>query len=102
MLQTPYSHAGCGPPGLHAILRLTTADQSGRHVPGLQPPWSVEELSAMTDNQRMTAEQTAKLKQLAKARLRARRAFGPNLTRAESKLRIAMLKAKLKRNGSRR
>ena len=73
MLQTPYSGAGCCPPGLHAILRLTTADQSGRHVPGLRlttafavspgrpadagcraassRPGTVEELSAMTDNQ---------------------------------------------------
>jgi hypothetical protein len=45
----------------------------------------------MTDNQEQ-----------GEGRLRARRAFGANLTRAESNLRIAMLKAKLKRNGSRR
>lgn len=36
MLQTPYSDVGRGPPGLHASLRLTTADQLGRHVPGLR------------------------------------------------------------------
>jgi hypothetical protein len=53
-----------------------------------QPPWSVEELSAMTDNQRMTAEQTAKLKQLSKAAYEL-----SNLTRAESYLRIAMLES---------
>jgi hypothetical protein len=43
-----------------------------------------------------------KAQAVGEGRLRARRAFGSNLTRAESNLRIAMLKAKLKRNGSRR
>jgi hypothetical protein len=50
---------------------------------------------AMTDIQRMTAEQAATLKQLAKAAYELD-AFKPNLTRAEADIRIAMLKAKLK------
>jgi hypothetical protein len=49
----------------------------------------------MTDIQRMTAEQAATLKQLAKAAYELD-AFKPNLTRAEADIRIAMLKAKLK------
>jgi hypothetical protein len=62
-------------------------------VPG---SWGiVEELVAMSDIQRMTAEQAATLKQLAKAAYELD-AFKPNLTRAEADIRIAMLKAKLK------
>jgi hypothetical protein len=57
------------------------------------PPWSVEELGAMTANQPMTAEQA--LKRLAEAAYE-REAFQPNLTRTEADLRIAMLTAKLK------
>ena len=49
----------------------------------------------MTDNQRMTAEQAATLKQLAEAAYELG-AFKPNVTRAEADIRIAMLKAKLK------
>jgi hypothetical protein len=45
--------------------------------------------------QRMTAEQAATLKQLARAAYELD-AFKPNLTRAEADIRIAMLKAKLK------
>jgi hypothetical protein len=68
-------------------------------VPNLRfPPtdWSVEELEAMVASQPMTAEQSATLKQLAKAAYELD-AFKPNLTRAEADLRIAMLTAKLKR-----
>ena len=66
---------------------------AGAGVPG---SWGiVEELVAMTDIQRMTAEQAATLKQLAKAAYELD-AFKPNLTRAEADIRIAMLKAKLK------
>ena len=50
----------------------------------------------MTHIQRMTAEQAATLKQLAKAAYELD-AFKPNLTRAEADIRIAMLKAKLNR-----
>ena len=49
----------------------------------------------MTGNQRMTAEQTATLKQLATAAYELD-AFKPNLTRTEADIRIAALKAKLK------
>jgi hypothetical protein len=59
------------------------------------PPWSVEELDAMTAGQPMTAEQAATLKRLAKAAYELD-AFKPNLTRAEADLRIAVLTAKLK------
>jgi hypothetical protein len=66
-------------------------------VPPLRfpPPWSVEELAAMSDTRPMTPEQAATLKQLAKAAYELD-AFKPNLTRAEADLRIAMLTAKLK------
>jgi hypothetical protein len=47
------------------------------------------------DVQPMTAEQAAKLKQLAQAAYE-REAFKPNLTRAEADLRIAALAAELK------
>ena len=53
------------------------------------PPWSVEELAAMSDTRPMTPEQAATLKQLAKAAYELA-AFKPNLTRAEADLRIAM------------
>ena len=56
----------------------------------------------MTNNQRMTAEQTAKLKQLAKAAYELDAHLGRISRAPSSNLRIAMLKAKLKRNGSRR
>ena len=59
------------------------------------PPWSVEELAAMSDTRPMTPEQAATLKELAKAAYELD-AFKPNLTRAEADLRIAMLTAKLK------
>jgi Protein of unknown function (DUF3072) len=59
------------------------------------PPWSVEELDAMTANQSMTAEQAATLKRLAEAAYELD-AFKPNLTRAEADQRIVMLTAKLK------
>jgi hypothetical protein len=60
------------------------------------PPWSVEELDAMTAGQPMTAEQAATLKRLAKAAYELD-AFKPNLTRAPRRiLRIAVLTAKLK------
>ena len=59
------------------------------------PPWTVEELDAITANQPMTAEQAATLKRLAEAAYELE-AFQPNLTRAEAALRIAMLTAKLK------
>jgi hypothetical protein len=65
------------------------------------PPWSVEELDAMTANPPMTAEQAAKLKRLAEAAYELD-AFKPNLTRAEADLRIAMLTAKLNCLTSRR
>jgi hypothetical protein len=65
---------------------------SGRRFP---PPWTVEELDAMTAGQPMTAEQAATLKRLAKAAYELD-AFKPNLTRAEADLRIAVLTAKLK------
>jgi len=59
------------------------------------PPWSVEELHAMTADPPMTAEQAATLKRLAEAAYELD-AFKPNLTRAEADLRIAILTAKLK------
>jgi hypothetical protein len=59
------------------------------------PPWSVEELAAMSDIQPMTPEQAATLKRLAKDAYE-RDAYKPNLTRAEADLRIKMLTAKLK------
>jgi hypothetical protein len=59
------------------------------------PPWTVEELDAITANQPMTAEQAATLKRLAEA-AHELEAFQPNLRRAEAALRIAMLTAKLK------
>jgi hypothetical protein len=59
------------------------------------PPWSVEELAAMSDTRPMTPEQAATLKQLAKAAYELD-AFKPTLTCAEADLRIAMLTAKLK------
>jgi hypothetical protein len=59
------------------------------------PPWTVEELDALSANQPMTAEQAATLKRLAEAAYELE-AFQPNLTRAEADLRIAMLTAKLK------
>jgi hypothetical protein len=49
---------------------------------------------ALDDNQPMTAQQAATLKQLAKAAYELE-AFKPNLTRAEADLRIAALTAKL-------
>ena len=59
------------------------------------PPWTVEELGAVTASQPMKAEQAATLKRLAEAAYELE-AFQPNLTRAEADLRIAMLTAKLK------
>ena len=59
------------------------------------PPWSVEELDAVTANQPMTAEQAATLKRLAEAAYEMD-AFKPKLTRAEAERRIAVLTAKLK------
>jgi hypothetical protein len=59
------------------------------------PPWSVEELAAMSDTRPMTPEQAATLKQLAKVAYELD-AFKPNLRCAEADIRIAMLKAKLK------
>jgi len=59
------------------------------------PPWSVEELDALSADQPMTAEQAATLKRLAEAAYELE-AFQPNLTRAEADLRISMLTAKLK------
>ena len=59
------------------------------------PPWSVEELDALSADQPMTAEQAATLKKLAEAAYELE-AFQPNLTRAEVDLRTAMLTAKLK------
>jgi hypothetical protein len=49
---------------------------------------------ALDDDQPMTAQQAATLKQLAKATYELE-AFKPNLTRAEADLRIAALTAKL-------
>ena len=49
----------------------------------------------MTNNKPMTAAQAATLKRLAEAAYELD-AFKPNLTRAEAKIRIAMLTAKLK------
>ena len=49
----------------------------------------------MTDIQRMTTEQAATLKQLAKVAYELD-AFKPNLRRAGAEVRIAMLTAKLK------
>jgi hypothetical protein len=46
------------------------------------PPWSVEELDAMTASQPMTGEQATTLKRLAKDAYELE-AFQPNLTRAE-------------------
>ena len=59
------------------------------------PPWTVEELAAMSDTRPMTPEQAATLKELAKAAYELD-AFKPNLRRAEAEVRIAMLTAKLK------
>jgi len=66
-----------------------------RRVRRFPPPWSVEELDALSADQPMTAEQAATLKRLAEAAYELE-AFQPNLTRAEADLRISMLTAKLK------
>jgi hypothetical protein len=56
------------------------------------PPWTVEELDAMSAGQPMTAEQAATLKRLAKAAYELD-AFKPNLTRAEADLRCQFVLA---------
>jgi hypothetical protein len=76
--------------------RLSSANGALSSAPRrFPPPWTVEELDAMTAGQPMTAEQAATLKRLAKAAYELD-AFKPNLTRAEADLRIAVLTAKLK------
>jgi hypothetical protein len=60
------------------------------------PPWTVEELDALSANQPMTAEQAATLKRLAEAAYELE-AFQPNLTRAEADLRCTY-KSRLMKN----
>jgi hypothetical protein len=81
------------------LINLRSDDPEGQNRLGPErrfpPPWSVEELAAMSDTRPVTPEQAATLKQLAKVAYELD-AFKPNLTCAEADIRIAMLKAKLK------